>query len=115
MNIIPLAIVNGKLTIGGRAIVLPHLIEASLTYHDLIVVRVEPPAGVIFNRNVFGFNHEGDLLWQIEESPHGTQEDKPYVNIYEGQNGDLIAGNWNGVSYSVNPENGIITVVSFDK
>ena len=115
MNNIAFLIVHGKLTIGDRTFDLPHPVEEALTYHDLIIVRLEPPAGVIFNRNVYGISHEGEVLWQIEESPHGTQEDKPYVNINIGQNHDLIAGNWNGVSYSVNPENGKITVVSFDK
>jgi hypothetical protein len=115
MNKMAFVIVNGKLTIGDRVIDFPHPVEEALAYHDLIIVRVEPPAGVIFNKNVYGVSHEGKVLWQIEESPHGTQEDKPYVNIYIGQNDDLIAGNWNGVSYLVNPENGEITVVSFDK
>lgn len=110
-----IAFVNSKLTIGGRAIDFPHPIEEALIYRDLIIVRVEPPAGISFNRNVYGISQKGDVLWQIEESPHGTQEDKPYVNIYTGQNDDLIAGNWNGVSYSINPDNGKITVVAFDK
>lgn len=115
MNKIPFVISNKELTIDGNIVDIPHSIEEALTYHDFIIVRVKPPAGIIFNRNVFGVESDGEILWQIEESPHGTQEDKPYVNVYISKNNKLIAGNWNGVSYSVNSENGKITTVSFDK
>ena len=115
MTNMPFLVVNGQLSLKGCQLGLPHPVVDAFAYRHLIVVRVEPSAGFIFNRNVYGISDEGEVLWQIEESPHGTQEDKPYVNINVGQNDDLIAGNWNGVSYSVNPENGKITVVSFDK
>ena len=70
------------------------------------MILVDPAPDVIFNRNVFALSIHGELLWQIEESPHGTQVDKPYVNLYCDKNGTVIAGNWNGVSYSVNLLNG---------
>jgi hypothetical protein len=85
------------------------------TYLDLIIVKVESPAGTIFNRNVFGLSKNGESRWQIQESEHGTQKDKPYIDIFINSDETLITANWNGVNYLVDPDNGKITVYMFEK
>ncbi|KPB85427.1 Uncharacterized protein AC504_2324 [Pseudomonas syringae pv. maculicola] len=57
----------------------------------------------------------GEVLWQIEESPHGAQADKPFMNLHCDDNAQVIVGCWNGVTYSVNVESGKIQVIQFDK
>lgn len=108
-------LLNGKVIIDGHPVILPHIADEAFEWHDLIIVKVDPPSGTIFNRNVFGITNQGEILWQIEESPHGTQDDKPYIQISIEKSDNLIAENWNGVSYSVNPSNGKITVSAFNK
>lgn len=106
---------NGRLFIGNGSIDLPYPVSEIIDFGDSIAVRVEPPVGVIFNRNVFAFSERGDPLWQIEESPHGTENDKPYVKIIRERDGGLVAYNWNGVDYLVDMANGAITTKAVSK
>jgi hypothetical protein len=106
---------NGTLWLADQPIHLPHPVKATLQHNDKLLILVDPAPDVIFNRNVFALSIHGELLWQIEESPHGTQVDKPYVNLYCDKNGTVIAANWNGVSYSINLLNGTVRVAAFDK
>lgn len=115
MNVSSIRVDSGKLYVGDRHIDLLHPVGEMLRYHGLVIVRVEPPPGVLFNRNVIAFKEAGERDWQIEESPHGTELDKPYVGIRVDVNGDLIASNWNGVDYRVNPDNGSVQVKAFNK
>lgn len=106
---------SGCLYIGGDCIDLPCTVGDVIVCGGLIVVRVEPPVGVILNRNVFAYTKEGRLLWRIEESPHGTEVDKPYVKIFLDVQNRLVAGNWNGVDYLVGCDDGSIIAKAFNK
>ncbi len=115
MKKITFEIIKGILTVDGQTVDIPEFAENALEYGGLLIVKLDPPTGVVFNRNVFGITAHSHVQWQIEESPHGTQDDKPFTDVYIDNEGSLIAANWNGVSYSVDPDNGKITVSSFDK
>lgn len=115
MDKIKLVIANEKLIVNGHDVDLPHPPEQAFVYHDCIVVRVDVPVDVILDRNVFGVACHGDILWQIEESPHGTEEDKPYMSIYLSEADRLVASNWNGVEYYVSPGDGKISVAAVPK
>ncbi|WP_062387725.1 hypothetical protein [Pseudomonas abietaniphila] len=106
---------DGKISVHGKVLLLPHPVTEAKSYLDLIIVKVESPAGTIFNRNVFGLSRNGEFRWQIQESEHGTQQDKPYIDILINPDGALIAANWNGVNYLVDSDNGKITIYTFDK
>jgi hypothetical protein len=94
---------------------IPYTVKQAITCDDMCVVLTVPPAGTTLNRNVFCYLPSGEILWQIQESPHGTQIDKPYTSLHINDHKQLIAGNWNGVDYSVDLENGIVTAAAFDK
>ncbi|MNV95378.1 hypothetical protein D3C71_1902650 [compost metagenome] len=81
----------------------------------MFVVRLEPPAGTIFNKNIFAITKEGEIFWQVVESPHGTEADKPYMEIRRDKDGRLVAANWNGVDYFVDAYTGEVSVKAFDK
>lgn len=115
MNTIDYQLQGGVLWIAGARVDLPYEVDEVLEMQDLVIVRVEPPVGQIFNRNVFAYTKQGLLVWEIEESPHGTELDKPFVGIRKGEPGELIAANWNGVDYSVNLKSGSIGVKAFNK
>ena len=106
---------DGILWIAGQPISLPQPVREALHHNDRLLILVEPAPDVIFNRNIFALSMHGELLWQIEESPHGTEVDKPYMNLHCDKNGVVIAGNWNGLSYSVDLHNGTVSVAAFEK
>lgn len=107
---------DGKaIIINGKVIKLPYPSVQALILHGLIIVRVEPPIGEIYNRNILALESNGRLKWQISESPHGTEADKPYMFISINDRNELIAGNWNGVDYIVDLHDGSISTKSFSK
>ncbi|MDX2502981.1 MAG: hypothetical protein QNL62_00690 [Gammaproteobacteria bacterium] len=115
MSKIKYSIHEGELIVNGKEIKLPYPAEEALIFQDILIVRVEPAIGKIYNRNVFALLANGEIKWQISESPHGTEADKPYMNIYLSKDGKLIAGNWNGVDYFVGIVDGSIIASSFKK
>ena len=106
---------DGILWIAGQPISLPQPVKEALHHNDRLLILVEPAPDVIFNRNIFALSMHGELLWHIDESPHGTAVDKPYINLHCDKNGLVIAGNWNGLSYSVDLHNGTVSVAAFEK
>lgn len=115
MNTVAFRVEDGKLFIGDKWIDLPYAVGDVVECNDSLFVRVDPPIGVVFNRNIFAVTRQGEILWQIAESPHGTEADKPYVGIFRDRDGCLVAANWNGVDYSVDLESGGITTKAFNK
>ncbi|MFM5012888.1 hypothetical protein ACEUB2_09570 [Aeromonas veronii] len=68
-------------------------------------VLADCPRGKL-NRSVEAYKADGCLAWVIQECPAGApSEDKPYMDI-RVQDGQLIAGNWIGLDFIVNLENG---------
>jgi hypothetical protein len=106
---------DGLLFIANNHIDTPFKVEKVVYLNDQVIALMEPPAKTAFNRNIISYSTEGNLLWQIQESPHGTQIDKPYTSLHINDHKQLIAGNWNGVDYAVDLENGIVTAAAFDK
>ncbi len=60
----------------------------------------------LLNQNVEAYDQKGNFIWVIQECPVGNSiKDKPYMNIWiKGKN--LIAGNWVGLDFIVNMQNG---------
>jgi hypothetical protein len=96
------------------------LIKQAIEIEGLKVIREYPSDENLMgypqeklNRNVSAFNEAGDLIWIIQEAPHGGEgQDKAYMFI-SIENGHLVAGNFIGVDYFVNPKDG--TVAPKDK
>jgi hypothetical protein len=102
--------------IGDRRVELPHRVVQQLQWGSLLLVRIASEPGQRFNRNIFAFDDQGRQLWQIAESPHGGEAaDKPFMDLRVNQHGELIAGNWNGVEYRIDPKTGALAVSGFGK
>ncbi len=101
--------------IAGQDVHFEHPVSELLLFKEMTIVRVETNAEIILNTNGYGFNKLGALEWIIEESPHGTQEDKPYMSIFISKEKKLIASNWNGVDYSVNLQSGKVRAISMNR
>ena len=90
---------NGTLYLDGQPVRLPFPVAEGFGVAGGVAVRLDIPTGQSFNRNVFLLEGTGAVRWQIQESPHGTEDDKPFMNVWLAENGSLVAGNWNGVDY----------------
>lgn len=106
---------NGQLSVAGKTVELPYPVVQGLDWEGLIIVRLEPAIGDIYNRNVMALNGAGEIHWEIAQSPHGTEADSPYTSISVTENNELVAGNWNGVDYFVSKDDGEISTKSFNK
>lgn len=115
MNELKYRVNEGVLTINEKEIKLPYPVIEVLNFQGLIIVRVEPSIGEIYNQNIFAIDNTGKIMWQIVESPHGTEADKLYTSISVLAENQLIAGNWNGVDYAVDLDDGSISTKSFNK
>lgn len=64
------------------------------------------------NRNIEAYDCNGNLAWVIQECPVGGEEqDKAYMNIWV-ENKKLLAGNWLGLDFIVNIDNGTVAAVN---
>jgi hypothetical protein len=102
-------------SVNGHAVDLPHEVVQQLPLDGLVLLRVEPPPGQVFNRNVFAFDAAAQRLWQIAESPHGTEADKPFMGLRVDARGRVIASSWNGVDYVVDLGSGALQACGFGK
>jgi hypothetical protein len=104
----------------GRIIYMDAPIKQKIEFLGLVIIRLYPSDDQLdtypkesFNRNVYAYDVSGNLVWQIQEAPHGgIDEDKAYMDIRISQD-KLVAGNWTGTDYQVNLVDG--TVASFDR
>lgn len=115
MNNIEFSYDKKIINIEGIEITMPYEIADVLEVGSLIIVRVEPVFGEILNDNIYAFSKGGELIWKIEKTPHGTEQDQPYTSLSLSEDNRVIVGNWNGVDYKVNTQNGSITPISFNK
>ncbi len=108
-------IVDGVLYFDGNQVRFLFPIAEGVGVYDCVAVRLDVPAGQKFNRNVFLVERSGAVRWQIQESPHGTEDDKPFMNLLLANDGSLVVGNWNGIDYNIDLSSGIIKTRSFSK
>ncbi len=106
---------SGTLCLDGKPVRLPLSVTEAVGIDDGVAVRLYVPSGQKFNRNVFLVDGAGVVRWQIQESPHGTEGDKPFLNLWLAEDGSLVAGNWNGVDYDVDLASGALRVRAFSR
>ena len=107
----PYSVADGKLRISGREIDTDYPVTQVICAGDKVVARLEIPKGTVQNNNVLCFGQDGGTLWIIQPSPHGGTEDNPYVFIGAGDDGGIIARNWNGVEYKVADDDGTVSPI----
>ena len=107
----PITYLEKILDINGNKAFLENNIKEILLLDDLTIVRLDDdqahgPGDKSMNRNVLAFDQKANLIWEIQEAPHGGDEwPKPYVRLAK-QGSRLIAGNWIGVDYVVDLKTG---------
>ena len=79
--------------------------------------RQNAVSDISFNRNIFAVDPKGNIKWQIQPSPYGGEgRDNPFVRLWVSEQGDLIAGDFIGVDFIVNPKDGtLIKDIAFNR
>lgn len=99
------------LDINGRKAFLNTNIKEILLFDDLTIARLDDgqthgQGDKSMNRNVLAFDQNANIVWEIQEAPHGDNEwPKPYTHLSK-QDTKLIASNWIGVDYVVDLKTG---------
>lgn len=91
---------------------LPLPIESMVTIVDMTVVLVDDGKGCKYedtsrNRNIYAFDADGNLMWQIQEIFTEHNYAKPYLTITV-KDGKLFTYNWIGMDYLVDLKDGSI-------
>jgi hypothetical protein len=89
---------------------LPYPIKSVLTLGETVVTilsydSIPSSEEEVLNRNVYGFNLDGTLKWQIQEVIGSSEKEKPFLYIKAVED-KLIAYNWIGMDYEVNLDDG---------
>jgi hypothetical protein len=92
---------NAKLAeqVGGE-------VAQSFNHAGHAIVRINPPKGVINNRNVYAVADCGEIVWQVEENG-AVYEDSPYTNMAVKTDG-LHLYNWDGMDVLIDAATGKI-------
>ena len=110
----PYEVELGRLTVGGQPVDLPLPVGDLVEVAQGVVVLLKVGPHHRDNRNVILVDEKGEVVWRIQESPHGCQADKPFIRLaVEG--GRVVAGNWNGVDYEVSLATGEIHACGFPR
>jgi len=90
----------------GKTARFEHPISQVIQFDEVLVVRIWPPIGTIYNENILGIDLSGDTLWQIEPQYPAT-EDVAYGSL-ENVEGYAVASNIKNLAVYLNPATGEI-------
>lgn len=91
----------------SNSIKFPYKIKDIKNYRNVVLVILKVPHGTADNRNVYAVSTlDKRILWQIQE-PDKIYQDSPYMNFVDNME-SIIVGNWNGISYEINEQDGTI-------
>jgi hypothetical protein len=97
----------------NNCIVFDYPIDAKnvIRIDDILVIRLEVPIGIKFNKNVYGVNLiERKVIWQIEEKlfKNSDTQDCPCIEIFMLNNNFIRLNFWCSNYWIINPINGSI-------
>lgn len=90
----------------GVRVKFPFPVAQAIEFDDVIVVRVQPPRGTIFNQNVYGIDPNGQVAWQIQALFSDT-EDVAWGGL-ENWNGQPVLSNWQSKIAYLDPKTGAV-------
>ena len=97
---------ENKLNISGKEIQLPFDAMGILEYQELLIVLLTYHKST--NRNIHAYDVSGQKIWEVQEAPNWSYSEKPYTSISIDHD-FLIADNWLGVKYAVDPSDGSVS------
>lgn len=104
------------LKINDVALELPYHPKKVIPADDTLLVFMRVPAGEKCNQNVQAFNQWGQLSWTIDHPGFEDSDapDNPFVSLERRAEG-LVAIDWKGNQYRVDPESGEVEFLKWTK
>ena len=96
---------ENRLLIEGKDLFFEYPIKGVLKKEGVLMVLLKVPAKFNYQRNIFGVNEEGEIIWQVEAPT------KDPVDLYTGlfeEEGQVIGGAWSGGDCYLDPQTGKI-------
>jgi hypothetical protein len=90
----------------GATVTFPFPVGGAIEFGDVVVVRLEPPRGTIFNENVYGLGRDGHVIWQIK-SVYPPTWDGAWGGL-ENVRGEAVLSNSESKVLHVDPRTGFI-------
>ncbi|MCX7920513.1 MAG: hypothetical protein N3B21_00600 [Clostridia bacterium] len=94
------------LFIGSNKIEFQHPIDNVKNCGDLYIVLIDSPS----INNIYAVNGKAQIVWQIEDAGivYSIVNDVPYVGTRITDLNQIVVTNFNGVTYTIDPDNGKI-------
>ena len=84
-------------------------VSNSLEINNTLIFTLQPNREANCDRNLFCIREDGKLAWQIEYIVEtNTDPINHYVGVVKLDNGNILAGNWNGMQIELNPCTGAV-------
>lgn len=84
-------------------------VKEQLGYKDIVVKLYNVPVKYRCNRNIFGENLQGEVVWQVADV--NPNLDAPFTHIMLFDNEKIKAYNWLGAYYYINILDGKIVLL----
>lgn len=97
---------EASLFLGDREVKFDFPVGEYAEYQKTVVVVLDVSGKLKADRNVYGINLEGEIVWQLDE---GTSIDgHSYVGLFKDNEGTIRLVNFDGTQLVVNPNSGEI-------
>lgn len=91
-------------------------IDKIITTQNIILVLLNSPPKSFYNRNIFGVDYFGNIIWQIEEPKYIRNTDSSFTDIWiDDETNQIKCYNWFGSCHIIDVNTGVIDSGKFVK
>jgi hypothetical protein len=101
---------DGLLFVLDQPVRTPYPVVGVIALEEIVIALLDD-GGASDARNVIALSGAGELVWRVEEQTEGGGGTPSFVAMWRGEDGKVLARNWNGVEYMISPTDGSLTVV----
>lgn len=97
------------LIVNGNKVSFPYKIDSVKLCNGLYIILLDIPIGITFLNNIFAADKCGCIIWQIQDPKELSIEGNiEYVGIRITEDNKIIATNFSGITYTLDPTDGKI-------
>lgn len=105
------------LIVNGQRVSFQYKIDNVKLCMGLYIVLLDIPMGVSFLNNIYAVDDNGNIVWQVQDprEVYPINGHIEYVGTRITDDDKIVATNFSGISYTVDPSNGKIIDKGFTK